>query len=321
MTIPMLINKAGERSRQAKIHNIQAKLRQGTDLMKVQGQINGFNNTREFVDELSKYMKIQTICDSTDLSQCWPGINVSGVTLNGRTQKVTISSATDAGWFLLSTNDYSSPVGFITADGTPMIISYNTNCEVDPNDTGTDGTSCISGIFDINGAGLPNRYGDSENTKEKSDIIPINTIGGIGGIGACNTLIKGSCYISTPFMANDSAKGGCESAQAYDESIECYHNPDYWANAYIKCKEAGGSLPSKDDLEHLANYLYDNGNLNYDRAKDMGYTPNSDGNFWVWSVQQYSSTNSYGQYFYRSSTDYGYRTRSYSGYWGVCVGD
>ena len=322
MTIPMLINKTGAKSRQTKINNIQAKLRQGTDLMKVQGQINGFNDTKEFVIELSKYMKMQQICDSSDLSKCWPGINVTGVTVNGRSQKVTVGSATDAGWFLLNTSDYTAPAGFITADGTPMIISYNANCEVDPNDTGTDGTACISGIFDINGAGTPNRYGDSENTKEKSDIIPINTIGGIGGVGACNTLIKGSCFISAPFKANDSTRGGCEALEAEGVDTKgCNDDPDYWANAYIKCKNAGGSLPNKEDLSHLATYLYDNGNLNYDRVVEMGFTANSDGNFWVWAVQPYSSKTSYIQGFGPSSTGcyYGNGYRSYSVYWGVCV--
>ena len=333
MTIPTLLSNINGKQRATKIQNIELKLRQGTDLMKVQGQINGFNNTREFVDELSKYMKISTICDKANIAKCWPG---GSITVNGEDDAVDVTSIQDAGWFQLDTDKFTDPVGFITGDGTPMIISYNKDCFIDENIRTSDGTACIAGIFDLNGAQGPNRYGDTDTNNPTSDIIPINTIGGIGNKIACALELDGTCFTSIAFIPDDTP-GGCEKLQASGVDTKgCpsdvgYGDIDYWANAYLKCKDSGGRLPNEQELQKLAMSLYNTNTykpsgitLDYAKANALGINVTSGSAFWVWAIQPYSSTYSYGQVFHPSSTGYygyGCGIRFHSGYWGVCVGE
>ena len=237
-----------------------------------------------------------------------------------------IESATDAGWFLLKTEDYTTPVGFITGDGTPMIISYNKNCLVDENVGDSDSTKCIAGIYDINGSSRPNRYGDTDTDNPTADIITINTIGGIGGRSTCLLEISGMC-ITAKIFKPDSTAGGCQKLNAKGIGTNgCPYEQDYWANAYLKCIESGGRLPNKDEFSKIVKYLYDDGKLNYDKVKTMGLTVTSGNSLRVWSNQPVYDIYAYAQCFAPSSSiytanegDFGY-TRRNSGFLGVCVG-
>ena len=328
MTLPTLIKNINSQKRTAKIQNIEEKLRQGTDLMKVQGRINGFDDTKEFVTELSKYMKITAICDNNNIADCWPGVNATGITVNGNEEKVEVANIDDADWFKLDKNDWYEPVAFLMGDGTPMIITYKKDCFVDENVRGSDSTKCIAGVFDINGGNLPNRYGDKYKDKSTSDIIPINVIGGVGGKYSCVQRIDGLCFTSLPFIPDESL-GGCKKLK--DTSVDvvgCELEVDRWANAYNKCIEIGGRLPNKQELQKLASYIYnkpitgykDNIVLDYSKAKLLGFDIAENPAFYVWSMYPLTSTLSLDQYFDPNRTDLypGGVSRSY-GLWSFCV--
>ena len=339
MTIPILMKNTSSKSRAAKIQNIEAKLRQGTDLMKIQGRINGFENSKEFVEELSKHMKITTICDKTNMEACWPGVNTTGITVNGEEEKVEFSNVNDAGWFQLDKKDWSDPVGFITGDGTPMIISYKKDCFVDENDKNSDGTACIAGIFDINGASAPNRYGDSNTDNPVSDIIPINTIGGIGNKSACVLDLDGTCFTSQAFRSEESSSiADCHKLQELGVDTKCWtgeswFSKDRWANSYLKCKELGGRLPNEQELQKLASYLYNisyNGGflyddsgiiLDYSKARALGFDVAVGQRIGVWSQEPFGSTGMSARYHTYEQHLTGYH-KGYArdgSFFGICV--
>ena len=311
LVIPTLIGATSEKTKARKIENIEYKLQQGTSLMKTQGQINGFNNTSEFVHELSKFIKIQTICEGDNLEPCWPGVNISGVTINGRTERIIINKAEDASWFRLNTNDYTQPVGFIMGDGTPVILSYNRNCEIDSNDARSNGLACVSGIYDINGGSQPNRYGDSTSTKELSDIVPINAIKGIAGVPTCALDISGTCITSKAFTTTPLSSSECLSVKDKLGIQNCrMDDKDYWGGAVKQCGGVSKML-SSEQLAELAQEMYlTSGGAkpvigvkqevralvyqpNSKIAKALGLTPP----YYLWSGEEASSTLAYYRHF------------------------
>ena len=70
-------------------------------------------------------LKIVTICDADNLSNCMPYTKLK---LKDGTEKnlSDFKTAESLGVYSDDTNDYSSPnVGIVLADGTPMILNYN----------------------------------------------------------------------------------------------------------------------------------------------------------------------------------------------------
>ena len=73
MTIPSLMSNISERVKNHQIEVFKAKLHKGCSLLNVENGIGPYyNSTMEFVTALSKHMKIVTICDADNLSNCMP---------------------------------------------------------------------------------------------------------------------------------------------------------------------------------------------------------------------------------------------------------
>ncbi|MBQ8169051.1 hypothetical protein IJZ97_06525, partial [bacterium] len=103
----------------------------------------------------------------------------------------------------------------------------------------------------------------------------------------------------------------------------------YWAGAVKAC---GGTskMASTAQLGNIASYVYgttvgerDNvyDDITYDptKAAELGL-PSSAG-FFVWSGEEYASTNAYFRYFYSGSTVWSRTSRNDSGGLVVCLGD
>jgi hypothetical protein len=207
-------------------------------------------------------------------------------------------------------NDYSSPnVGIITADGTPMILSFNTKCEaLDPAKTYSWSTSdnkpvsnatagCVAAIFEINGTSKPNKF--------TTDVVAFNA-NGLGS--ACALEINGKCF-GAPFTPIPLTREQCW-AQKGDLGIEkcCptgFCSRDSWAGAVAQC---GGvsNMPTKSDLAAIATAIYD-GNPSigeYDNKSNLTYTSGTatalglpEPTFWLWSDDAYSELGADGRYF------------------------
>ena len=301
------------------------------------GLIGPYNSTDAFVDELQKHLKIMKRCDSSHLRECWPYDEVD--LGDGKTWDI---SKTKTGKQLKMENgdksDYSSNnVGIVTADGTPMILSYNKKCEaLDPVKQYTWLTSdgkpvtnatagCVAAVFEINGGAKPNKYGD--------DVQSFNA----GGLGSSCAFEVGSTCYTAPFTPTPLTFAECD-AQKSDLGIKqccpligCNDNGDYWAGAVKACKEQGKKLPTGAQLAELASQLYvgnptigateDKGGIKFDSnsstAKSLGLTPS----FILWSGEESSSDYAYHRSFYTTGSNWYDFGRNASNAQAVCVGE
>ena len=331
LTLPAFISNVQGRIQAKRVENINQKLSKVTDKMAVQSGLIGYPDTMAFVQEMKKHMSIAKVCDNSHLAECWGTTEVDV----GKDKPWEISKTKTAKTLKIGEPDnWADTVGIVTADGTPMILSYDKNCNFDPNNAGlqynqSSGKSnslvCLSGVFDWNGGARPNKLGD--------DVITLGMASGLGN--NCAFEVNGTCYTS-PFKPTPLTFAECE-AQKSDLGIKeccstdwCY-NKDYWAGAVKACKDQGKKLPTMAQLGELASQLYV-GNpsfgateykdgiqfySNSSTAKSLGLTPY----FSLWSGEENSSSNAYNRGFYTTYSQWYNNPRSHSGSQAVCLGE
>ena len=327
LTLPAFISNVQGRIQAKRVENINQKLSKVTDKMAVQSGLIGYPDTMAFVQEMKKHMSIAKVCDNSHLSECWGTTEVDV----GKDKPWEISKTKTAKTLKIGEPDnWADTVGIVTADGTPMILSYDKECNFDVNNTGlqfdkssgkSNSLACISGVFDWNGGAKPNKLGD--------DVITLGMASGLGN--NCAVEIGGTCF-TAPFTPTPITKAECE-AQKDELGINgCYFDDDYWAGAVKACKDQGKKLPTGAQLAELASQLYVGNptigateyksgiqfDSNSSTAKSLGLTPS----FWVWSGEENHRDDAYGRHFGSSSTSWtGYYGRNDSSNQAVCLGD
>jgi type II secretory pathway pseudopilin PulG len=324
ITLPSLLTRIQNNVRARQIQMIKTKFTKATTTMNIDGKIGPYyDDTEAFVKELSKYLKIVTICTSDNLRSCWPYDKV--ILEDGSEYDITKAKTGQAFKMYSDTNhSYKTPnVGIVTADGTPMIISFNTKCEaLDPdiNYSGSDTnatTGCVSAIFDINGSSSPNKFG--------TDVVAFNA-NGLGG--SCAFDINGKCFGSM-FYPMPLTQEQCEAQKGALGIKYCELENDYWAGAAAQC---GGvdKMATLSDLAQLANTFY-SGNQNFgakDSKYDLSYDINgfrslglSTGEYVVRSGEETSSTTSSSRYFNPTYTIWYITNRGTSWLKALCIID
>ena len=333
MTLPTLNQAINNKVRAEQVRTVKYKFTKATEKMNSLGLIGPYASTDAFVDELQKHLKIMKRCDSSHLRECWPYDEVD--LGNGKTWDI---SKTKTGKNLKmedsDSTDYSSNnVGIVTADGTPMILSYNKKCEaLDPVKQYTWSTSdgkpvtnatagCVAAVFEINGGAKPNKL--------KDDVVLFNA----AGLGTdCAIEVNGKCF-TAPFTPKPLTRAECEAEKDKLGIKYCdSYVDDYWAGAVKQCGGAS-KMPTFDDLNKLAKILYNTSSLEYgstydltldaSKASSLGFTGVP---FYVWSgveVWSYKGASAYGRWFYSSRTVNGvdYDDRYYSSGLTFCLGD
>ncbi len=181
-------------------------------------------------------------------------------------KEVKISSISNGTFFNSlsdSTHAYTSyPVSFTTKEGVDWLLVFNTNCPMISNTRRvreiypwiySDGkpltsavTSCISGIYDVNGEKGPNKIG--------KDVFLLN----VTKLGStCAVSIGGKCY-SSAIVPSPLTYAQCEAQKDSLGIKGCFNfdnKDDYWAGAAAAC---GGvnKMISRNDLIELINALY-----------------------------------------------------------------
>ena len=335
MTLPTLNQAINKKVRAEQVRTVKYKFTKATEKMNSLGLIGPYASTDDFVDELQKHLKIMKRCDSSHLRECWPYDEVD--LGNGKTWDI---SKTKTGKQLKMEDndsaDYSSNnVGIVTADGTPMILSYNKKCEaLDPVKqyqwSTSDGkpvsnatAGCVAAVFEINGGAKPNKFG--------TDVVAFNA----GGLGSSCAIEIGSLCLTAPFTPKPLTFAECE-AQKDDLgiygccSVDDCNNEDYWAGAVKQC---GGvsKMPTMAQLGELASQLYVGNprvgakqsvynltfNSNSSIAKSLGLTPE----FYLWSGEEADNFSAYDRDFDLSYTEWFGSNRDNSSDVAVCVGD
>ena len=329
MTMPAIIANIQDHVKAKRIENIRQKLSKVTDAMSATSGINGYADTMEFVTEMNRHMKIAKICDNEHLSACWP---TKEVMLNDEGKMWEIAKTKNAKTLKIPKavlNNYANTVGIVTGDGTAMILSYDKNCDFNPEVTGyaysgglSNSASCLAGVFDWNGGKSPNKLG--------KDVITLGVASGLGS--NCAFEIGGKCF-TAPFTPTPLTNAECEAEKDKLGIKECCtnisNNKDYWAGAVKQC---GGvsKMPTMEDLGKLATELYGvqigaqqniffNLTLDTSKATAMGFTGSE---FYVWSGEESGSSAARNRYFGSSGTDWYHRGSRDGSYFQVmCVAD
>ena len=333
LTLPALLTNIQSKVRAERSRSVQYKFSLATEKMARLNLIGPYDSTDAFVDELQKHLKISKRCNASNLRGCWPYDTVD----LGDGKTWDISKTKTGKQFGMNTdddNDYTSDnVGIVTADGTPMILSYNKKCKAidsleklswtttDNKPLSNSSASCVAAVYEINGTGKPNKL--------SNDVVLFNA----NKLGSgCAFEVGSTCYtaVFTPkpltydeCMAQKDNLGirGCCSASYCG-------NTDYWAGAVKQC---GGvsKMPTADDLAKLASQLYKgnpsigayqsyNGQLDQDAATALGFTSP---NFILWSGEEYGSGNAYARNFGSTYSFYGNASRDRSYIQAVCLGE
>ena len=329
LTLPALLTNIQSKVRAERSRSVQYKFSLATEKMARLNLIGPYDSTDAFVDELQKHLKISKRCNASNLRGCWPYDTVD--LGNGKTWD--ISKTKTGKQFGMNTdddNDYTSDnVGIVTADGTPMILSYNKKCKaIDSLEklswTTTDNkpltnpsASCVAAVYEINGTGKPNKL--------SNDVVLFNA-NKLGN--ACAFEVNGKCF-GAPFAPNPLPLKECMAQQDKLGIKVCLYYTDYWAGAVKQC---GGvsKMPTAGDLAKLASQLY-KGNpsigakeykrdiqWDQDAATALGFTSSG---FHLWSGEEYNSDLAYNRNFYSTESGWGKASRLSSYLQAVCIAD
>ena len=326
LTLPAFISNVQGRIQAKRVENINQKLSKVTDKMAVQSGLIGYPDTMAFVQEMKKHMSIAKVCDNSHLAECWGTTEVDV----GKDKPWEISKTKTAKTLKIGEPDnWADTVGIVTADGTPMILSYDKECNFDPNNAGlqynqSSGKSnslvCLSGVFDWNGGAKPNKLGD--------DVITLGMASGLGS--SCAFEVNGTCY-TAPFIPKPLTAQECNEQKDQLGIKYCRtDDSDYWGGAVKQC---GGvsKMPTMAQLAELASQLYvgnpsigakeNKSGIQYDPnspvSKALGLTPY----FYLLSGEESSSNGAYGRDFITTRSNWGDYSRSYSRSQAVCLGD
>ena len=330
MTLPAFISNVQGRIQAKRVENINQKLSKVTDKMAVQSGLIGYPDTMSFVQEMKKHMSIAKVCDNSHLAECWGTTEVDV----GKDKPWEIAKTKTAKTLKINEPDnWADTVGIVTADGTPMILSYDKNCNFDPNNKGlqynqssgkSNSLACLSGVFDWNGGAKPNKLGD--------DVITLGMASGLGR--SCAFEVGSTCY-TAPFTPTQMTKAECEAQKSTLGIKECCptnwcYNNDYWAGAVKQC---GGvsKMPTAAQLAELASQMYvgnptigayqDKDDIQFDSnssiAKSLGLTSY----LYLWSGREVDSGTAYYRSFSTTGSSYFINGRRYSYGQAVCLGE
>ena len=326
LTLPAFISNIQGRIQAKRVENINQKLSKVTDKMAVQSGLIGYPDTMSFVQEMKKHMSIAKVCDNSHLAECWGTTEVDV----GKDKPWEIAKTKTAKTLKIGEPDsWADTVGIVTADGTPMILSYDKECNFDVNNTGlqfdkssgkSNSLKCLSGVFDWNGGAKPNKLGD--------DVITLGMASGLGN--NCAFEVNGTCY-TAPFTPTPLTAQECNEQKSTLGIKGCYWNDDYWAGAVKACKDQGKKLPTMTQLAELASQMYvgnptigakqNKDNIQFDSnsstAKALGLTPY----FYLWSGEENLSYSAYGRVFNTTRSRWSDGSRGSSGGQAVCIGD
>ena len=258
ITLPTLITNIQSNVKASRIENIIQKLRHSTDQLKaLNGDINNFESSDDFINTLSRYMKITKWCSAKDIASCYPY-----KTIKVGTESVDVKDINSAKSFGLNPDNWYAPVSFITADGTPYIISYKKECNIELNNSNSSLLSCISGIFDYNGTGNPNAFETKLDSKKYlvSDIQILGSVTKLVDASILLTTSNGVKIVGTAMSLNDLTPVDCTDTTSDDYkycTMKGTETNRVWAAAVKECNERGGRLSSMEDIAKIADWIFD----------------------------------------------------------------
>lgn len=202
-----------------------AKITEATNQMRSNDVLSDYTSNDAFASEFQKYMKVTKRCDSSNLTECFPAKfkTIAGDEIN--------TSSLTSGTTLGANNISDGTVGLMLANGTSVLMTLRdpskvgTDCvRIEPTNNTSDTTSCLSFIYDTNGAGQPNIVGkDIAMVRADINLTSCVTVGALCVATEDEVITPIS---EDPFNSND----------------------NYWAGARDACLAKGMQLPTMAQL-------------------------------------------------------------------------
>ncbi len=329
MTIPTLVVDYQSRSFNTAASVFERKLGEVLKVMNSQSTLAGFDTTEDFVQELSKHLKITKVCKNNELVNCFEK-EVSWGSSITTSETVNINKIKTAKHFGQIDWPQTNVIGVQFANGVSALIAYNKDAKQDPvsnqivkisgNSNSKSGsvnlgTDALAILYDTNGAKSPNQ--------SSKDLRSIN----ITQLGSgCFAEINDICLTGAPFNPTPITKTECENLKLTHGIKECSSNYDYWAGAV---KECGGvsKMASMAELGEIAAYVYNKDSigtnedlssltLNPTKAAELGIFSSS---LSLWSNEESTIGYAYIRNFYSTLTDYSVSSRSNGNLLVVCL--
>lgn len=317
LVIPPLIKEYKDKAWNTASEVFEIRMNTALNRMNVNETLAGYKSTEEFVNALSKNIKITKICKNDNLHSCFSD-KVYWGTDNEKIDMATIKTARHLGF----KNWNTKVLGLQFSNGITGVIAYNPECKQNGYSNQIDITNCLALLYDTDGYKLP-------NTMNK-DLRGINVVK--LGAGNCTIdLLNGTCF-TAPLASNPVSRSECKQLKQKGYPInDCpLIINDYWAGAVKTCKDIGSRLPNSSELEQLASELYGKKisgavdvalDLDEEKAESMGFSLGRTGSFSVWSDEEASTGMSYYRYFNSNNTGYSTYGRAIDGRQVICVAD
>jgi len=277
MTIPTLVAEYNQKSWDTASTVFNRRLGEALAMMNTTSSLAGYSTTADFVEELSKHIKIVKTCSSDKLTDCF----TSTITTTGDPVETKDLKASKN---LYSTEDYGTEtIGVQFADGVSALIAYNPKATQDPlsnqvvrltgsKDSVGLSTDAISILYDVSGGKTPNQMDTGKDIRGIN--IAIKTGAAIKNLGT----------ISTPVDCSTTASTSTDPDIKADYDAYCGPTPsgdsdDYWAGAKRACAEEGMHLPTIEELRDL----YASGEEGIPTS-DWFWSSSEDGTYGAWAL-------------------------------------
>ena len=219
LTIPNVIEKYNESSWSTSARQFQSRLTIAFKSMLSNGDLNGYNNTYDFVDKgLRKYMNITKICKEDKLAECF-----SQKFTDDQNEEVSVERLPDTN--TLGHDDWGTEtIGIQFNNGISAIVAYNPNNEYYQDYIGDFNLSDVfSAIYDVNTYKNPNTVlkdirllNASISQKPEKTLLTCDDIDKKGIATTCWSLSSGIIFFNPVYGETDynSCKSFCEGAGA-----------------------------------------------------------------------------------------------------------
>lgn len=291
----------------------EKKLLDALNIMNAQSTLAVHESTEAFVTELSKHIKISSVCNKEELAKCFSSTIYFGND-NSDVEKFDIKilrTAKNFGQKTWGTNI----VGVLFANGTSALIAYNpiktgnTPCVQDPTSNQVDGNDCIAILYDTTSFHKPNTI--RKDLRSNRNVLRLGT--------GCVFEVGDTCFSTAPFIPKPISKEECEKIKD-DLGIKyCKYATDYWAGAI---KECGGvsKMPTQSQLAELAKYVQRDASY-VENVKALGFTINSHNALSIWSRGEYNGSNAYSWHINPEGSNSHNGPKSDNRRQVVCLGD
>ena len=240
LTLPGLIQNHNEKAWETAADVFYKRLEVAARVMNTQETLAGYSTTKDFVNELKKHIKITRICDSNELTKCFPEKVFWGADQQ-EVETADIKNAKNMGQ-----DDWGTEViGAQFANGVDALIAYDPNCTQDPYNNQIQASNCMAILYDVSAKKNPNSYG--------KDLRANGNVLSLGG-NSCAFEVAGTCY-NTPLLPSPLSLAECEAQKDDLGIVACFADGDYWAGAVAHC---GGvqNMPTPAQLAEIATDLY-----------------------------------------------------------------